>query len=381
MVFNSILQENTHFDQEEVCEAVTGYEGSVGATQSLIEAAEMSQTIFEELINIDFAEAALNHNIAGVTESTVEALIEAEGEGGQSIGQRIVDAIKKLWSMFTNFVTNVVNTIKTYLARDLKKLVENSTLKSPEELAKITLKKYTKYDFSQFTKRSSLSVPSYENMDKEKITKAQKDLKDKNFTAGLIKSFSGIDAFSIKDFVDRARKAATISQENVKVSEVISDAKEVLTTSGRTLEAIKSQKKAADKTYKEAVSKVKTKRSEVRKHGEYVANDPSGNTTKVKVDNKDTYAAGCACTLSYMKVVHNIEMADIKLMQQLAQKQIAQAKAIFIKATGKKAKEEATNESALVYEEALLEACEYETEVDMDEISQEVSDNGNEEIA
>lgn len=385
MVLEQLIKENTHFNQEEVQESV-GYGDEFGMIQSMIESVQYSQNAFEQIVNVGFAEAAAMHNVGSFTESTVEDMINEDAEqtasdnksndsssndsGKKGIGTTILDALKKLWGAFLNAVNTVINTIKTYTTRDLKKFVANTKLKSNEELAKIKVKKFIKIKPVVLTMNTP-AIPNYMGMSKDDLNKAKSELKGK--TKEIIKQATGIEAENTKDYYKKAWEKATETVNDVALSSLVVEAKQVLEAAKDYLNLLNGNKKNANEAYKKAVESVKSKAKSVKKDGSI--SDEQGN--KTEISDKDTYALASKVTLDHMKIVHEIEMQFNKVVLKLAQKDIAIAKSIYIKAAQGKfgntsddsnASEEVKNAN----EAALLEYCEYDTELDMNQIQEQL---------
>lgn len=381
MVLEQLIKENTHFNQE-VQESV-GYGDEFGMVQSMIEGVQYSQDAFEQIVNVGFAEAAAMHNVGSFTESTVEDMINEDAEQTSSdnksdsgsgdkkgIGTTILDALKKLWGAFLNAVNTVINTIRTYTARDLKKFVANTKLKSSEELAKIKVKKFTKIKPEVLTMNSP-AIPNYMGMGKEELNKVKGELKGK--TKEIIKQATGIEAENTKEYYKKAWEKATEEVSDVSLASLVPSAKMVLESAKDYLKLLNDNKKKANDAYKKATESVKSKAKSVKKDGSI--SDEQGN--KTEISDKDTYALASKVTLDHMKIVHEIEMQFNKVVLKLAQKDIAIAKSVYIKAAQGKfgntsddsnASEEVKNAN----ESALLEYCEYDTELDMNQIQEQL---------
>ena len=382
MVLEGLLQENTHFNQELEPANVTGYGDEFGMIQSMIEAAQCTQDTFEQIVNVGFAEAAAMHNIGTFSESTVMDMINEDAENASSdktdskkggIISTVIEGLKKLWSAFLNAVNTVINTIKTYVARDLKKFAQNTKLKSDAELAKIKIKKIKWVKTEELLDLVGEPVePNYMGMSKEQLSKAQSDLKDN--AKEIIKKMTDIDADSIKELYAKIIDKCTETKTYVPISELIDAARITLVSANDDIEAFKKIKKGANDSYKKAINDVKSKAKTVKKSGSL--SDEQGNTTKIS--DKDQYALASKVTLEHMKLTHNITMTTIKALQKLTMLDISNAKSIYVKAAqgklGNKTSDDskASDEVENANESALFEYCEYDTELDMEQIQEQI---------
>ena len=394
MVYDNLFQENTHFTQEEVCESVAGYEGGAGCVAALIESAQTAQDIFESVLNLDFMDAAASHGYNGITESTViNYMLEEEGtdpgksteakdtgkgkEGG--IISRVIGALNKFWKMVTSAIESVMTKLKVYFAKDLTKFVAANKPKLPSNdvLSKIKFK-FTSYDFEDAEAASFDSGKPYEyfQLGAEKLKELNKKVTAKEYVGELAKDAYKIDGCkSLKEFADKYAKSLTDEAKEVTVDTIIDDVTDILSGGKGALSVLAGQKKACDTYFKDAKNKITKAARFVKSKGELKFSDGEGVETSAKfdsADDKSNYALASSTALAEIRANHDLMITAIKVNQTLLGKAISQAKAVYLKALGGKADADTkaapesktdTTEEKAANEAALLEACEFETEM------------------
>lgn len=396
MVFNSLLTENTHFENDVIQENATGYEGEYGCLNALFEATQESQTLFEEVIQIDFVEAAINHGIHPFTEAMLESMIyEADEEdksdskkedksstgGIKGLMSKAGELINKLWTSIVSAINKAIEAVRKFINDKCVKFVKSRKIKSKEELKKITYKKYYKYAYEknpelQTADEFLAAVSTLSKLAEEGKTS------EKDFIKLFCKQINTDDIKKFKEYITKRIKGES---SEVTLDTVIDEAKETLINAKSIIDAYNECKKNANRVFKEFKKQEKAKSISVKKNGSYKVTDDEGHSVEAKVDDKDAYAKEYTALINAAKAFHKCTMASLNTAQSLVNEHIRQSMAIFAKGSYLLKKDDSTKEEPktddqaketmntegfeVPYEDddALLEFCGYEVEMGMQE--------------
>lgn len=371
-----LYMNNTHFNQNDdiQCEAVSGFGGLVGNGLALIESAEITHSIFEAAIRVDFMEVGVKHGI--VAESMVdEAINESEGKF-KGLINKAVEAVKKFWATITNAITNAIKSIEEFCQKHIDKFLDKIQLKSKEELKKKTIKKYTMIDLSKLELKRP-EAKDFFSLSKEELEKAVAK-SSSDIEKEMIKNACGKDYSNMNEFKAKFVEECFSDKTNISIADVIDDAINFLRTAREFSRSLKDMKKKIDSTYKESVKQLKSKEKSVRTTGGYTNVTPDGKSNKVEYndDEKAIVSLGTTATLQFLSARHKLDISLIGMKRKAFGKGVSQARAIVLSAAISKGSkdteepkvedEDAQNEFAMA-----LEYQEYVTEMELTEIEEE----------
>lgn len=139
------------FDGESIV-ANESYVGAIGAYQMMAESSMNEHAIFEHVLGCDFVEAQANHGY--VSESTLEAVNEASGEG---IFSKVVAFFTKLIEKIKGIIQNMIDKISAMFTKDGKKLVNKFKKTINTKMANGTYGENFKYKWSASKNLSKLT--------------------------------------------------------------------------------------------------------------------------------------------------------------------------------------------------------------------------------
>ena len=183
--------------------------GSTDYVQLLIDIEETNQSLFEAVIELDFAEAYNKAGLNTLTESDISAIHEAETK---NFKEKVNTIIQKVKDWLYNFFGNIVRTIQNLASNDQK-------IKEKYDLSKLEGERKKKF----YASEKEITIMDGTKME-EYITKVTEPLKEcESFLVNLAvnKTVSDEEVAKIKSVIENHKK----SDDTISTSELVKKVK------------------------------------------------------------------------------------------------------------------------------------------------------------
>ena len=240
----------------------TGYRGTLGAAQALIENVQNERALFNAIIESDFQEVNMLREGAEIEALTESAII--------AMGSKIKEFLKKAWEKIKALVSSFITMIMTVIIRDNKKLVD----KYRTEVVKKDLTKF-KFKWSECKGGKDIvfdrsadeltdvlkpgevikSEFKLDEADVVKLSEATTKAKSRDFKEKVYKDVFDLD---IDDLLKSAKESDYKDLDTIEgmSGALLRNIMSELTESKTVLKGLNKAKTDSDKVYKENLKKV-----------------------------------------------------------------------------------------------------------------------------